>query len=183
MASASAVLSEMQMVAVGRMRVGGCVVVIDDNVAAVLAADSKLLAGILNAGYVLRSFCFCRTCIVRNLPRKEILYALLLTLNGTTSALRIISLDALAATCRHLSPARQEKVDYVVLVSDLCERVHAALLALQGTGGSIKSVQLTAPSSLKRCAKGELKLGGDDVWLRSVLAFMFLGDRCSCIKC
>ena len=62
---AAAALSEMQMVAVGRLRVCGAVVAVDDSVAAVLRADTRLLAGVLNAG-----------------------------------ALRVVSLENLAADCR-----------------------------------------------------------------------------------
>jgi predicted ATP-dependent Lon-type protease len=68
-AAASELLAQMQMVTVGRMRVGGCVVAIDDNVAAVLAADSKLLAVILNAGYVSSLFCFSCGALASELSR------------------------------------------------------------------------------------------------------------------
>jgi hypothetical protein len=47
------------------MRVGGAVLAVDDSVAAVLRADTRLLAGVLNAG-----------------------------------ALRVVSLENLAADCR-----------------------------------------------------------------------------------
>ena len=50
MARALESMSEMQMVALGRMRVSGAVVVIDDSVGSVLQADCKLLSCLLNAG-------------------------------------------------------------------------------------------------------------------------------------
>jgi hypothetical protein len=85
-------MSEMQMVALGRMRVNGAVVVIDDSVGSVLQADCKLLSCLLNAG-----------------------------------AARIVSLADIDTTHRHFS----QEFDYVFIVGDLSDSVHAAILALQ----------------------------------------------------
>ena len=90
MARALESMSEMQMVALGRMRVNGAVVVIDDSVGSVLQADCKLLSCLLNAG-----------------------------------AARVVSLAD--TTHRHFS----QEFDYVVIVGDLSDSVHSAILALQ----------------------------------------------------
>jgi hypothetical protein len=49
-------------------------------------------------------------------------------------------------------------VDHVVIASDLSEHVLKALAALQTAGRTIRSVFLTSPSSLQRCAEGEMRL-------------------------
>jgi hypothetical protein len=70
--------------------------------------------------------------------------------------------DTIQTHTQGLEKLHKGSFDYVVLVRDLSERVHAALLVLAGdAGGNIRSVALTAPSSLKRCAEGELRLGAN----------------------
>jgi hypothetical protein len=164
---AAAALSEMQMVAVGRLRVCGAVVAVDDSVAAVLRADSRLIAGVLNAGAL-------RVVSLENLAADCRLAPTL----GSGISMYGVGMSGLPkhtysyTYLHHTLPIHThtqglEKLhngayDYVVLVCDLSERVHAALLALaEDAGGNIRSVALTAPSSLKRCAEGELRLGAN----------------------
>lgn len=71
-------------------------------------------------------------------------------------ALGIVALEDAADKLQATS-----SVEYVVIVCDLSDHVQKVLSGLQAGGGNIRSLFLTAPSSPKRCAEGEILLSGN----------------------